>query len=239
MKRVALVVLLFGLLAGTAASATPAKITVYAASSLTNVFPKITDESYSFGGSNSLAAQIEQGAPADVFASANMKLPAKLYHESLCSKPVEFTRNRLVVIVPTANPAHIKGIFGLTKPGVKVDIAAAGVPVGDFTRQILTKLGIAKKVMANVVSQETDVREVLSKVALGEVDAGFVYATDAKTVSDQVKVIAVPARAQPKVRYGICVVSSSSHKADAKAFIARVLSPSGQKTLRAYGFLPR
>ena len=91
----------------------------------------------------------------------------------------------------------------------------------------------------NVVSQETDVREVLAKVALGEADAGFVYSTDAKTVADKVKVIKVPAWAQPKVQYGICVVSRSGNKADAQAFITKVLSKAGQAHLLAYGFLPR
>ena len=93
--------------------------------------------------------------------------------------------------------------------------------------------------MKNVVSQETDVREVLAKVSLGEADAGFVYSTDAKTVSNKVTVVKIPAWAQPKVQYGICVVSSSSHKADARAFIKRVLSKAGQRKLHRFGFLPR
>ncbi len=100
-------------------------------------------------------------------------------------------------------------------------------------------MNLTAAVMKNVVSEETDVREVLSKVALGEADAGFVYSTDAKTVPHKVNVIKVPAWAQPKVQYGICVVSSSSHKADDKAFVKRVLSKAGQKKLRKFGFLAR
>jgi molybdate transport system substrate-binding protein len=237
----------FVLLAGRAASATVhshaatrAQITVYAAASLTDVFPAIdSKERYSFGGSNTLAAQITQGAPADVFASANMTLPTQLFQNGLCSKPVVLTRNTLVIVVPKANPAGIRSIYDLTKPGVKVDIAASGVPVGTYTLQILKNMNLTAAVLKNVVSKETDVREVLAKVALAEADAGFVYSTDAKTVPGKVTVIKVPAWAQPKVQYGICVVSRSADKVDARAFIKRVLSLAGQKKLRNYGFLPR
>ena len=216
------------------------RITVYAASSLTNAFPALApDETYSFGGSNDLAAQIEQGAPADVFASANTKLPAQLHAEGLCSKPVVFTRNELVVIVPKANPAQIHGIGDLTRPGVRVVVAAAGVPVGDYTLAVLDQLGFTSAVTSNIVSRESDVRGVLSKVALGEVDAGFVYATDAKTAAKRLRVIEVPARAEPEVKYGICVVSHKSRAAGARAFVERVLSAAGQWTLQRYGFLPK
>ena len=226
--------------AGGAARAAQPQITVYAAASLTNVFPAIDpNEKYSFGGSNTLATQIEQGAPADVFASANMKLPLQLNSDGKCSKPVVFTRNTLVVVVPKNNPAHIHSVYGLTKSGVTIDIAQSGVPVGSYTLQILKNMNLTNAVLKNVVSEETDVREVLSKVALGEVDAGFVYSTDAKTVPGKVSVIKVPAWAQPKVQYGICVVSASSEKTAAHAFIKRVLSKAGQKKLHKYGFLAR
>jgi len=229
-----------GLVAGQAFARTNAQVTVYAAASLTDVFPKIDrTQKYQFGGSNTLAAQITQGAPADVFASANMTLPNQLFSRGLCSKPVVFTRNTLVVVVPTSNPAHIQGVYGLAKPGVKLVIAGPGVPVGSYTLQILKNMNLSGPVLKNVVSRETDVREVLAKVALGEADAGFVYSTDAKTVSSKVKVIRVPAWAQPKVQYGICVVSRGGHKIEARAFIKKVLSPAGQRRLRAYGFLPR
>ena len=248
-RRVALltvisVVSLLALLTGPASSATQRsarpQITVYAAASLTNVFPAIDKtEKYSFGGSNTLAAQITQGAPADVFASANMTLPIQLFQKGLCSKPVVFTRNTLVIAVPASNPAHIRNIYDLAKPGVTIDIAAKGVPVGSYTLQVLKNMNLSGAVLKNVVSQETDVREVLSKVALGEADAGFVYSTDAKTVPGKVTVIKVPAWAQPKVQYGICVVSHSGDKPDAKAFIKLVLSTAGQKKLHKFGFLAR
>jgi molybdate transport system substrate-binding protein len=229
-----------GLVVSQASAKSNAQITVYAAASLTDVFPKIGPaERYQFGGSNTLAAQITQGAPADVFASANMTLPNQLFGGGLCSKPVVFTRNTLVVVVPKSNPANIRSIYNLAKPGVKLVIAGAGVPVGSYTLQILKNMNLSVSVLKNVVSTETDVREVLAKVALGEADAGFVYTTDAKTVSDKVKVLKVPAWAQPKVQYGICVVSRSGNKTDAQAFIKKVLSKSGQARLRTYGFLPR
>jgi molybdate transport system substrate-binding protein len=222
------------------ATAASPRITVYAAASLTDVFPAIDSrEKYSFAGSNTLAAQITQGAPADVFASANMTLPIQLFQKGLCSKPVVFTRNTLVIVVPRSNPAHIHSIYDLTKSGIKLDIAAPGVPVGSYTLQILKNMNLSAAVQKNVVSQETDVREVLSKVALGEADAGFVYSTDAKTVPGQVTVIKVPAWAQPKVQYGICVVSHSSDRTDANAFVKLVLSTSGQKKLHNFGFLAR
>jgi molybdate transport system substrate-binding protein len=240
MKRVLLVLGLLAVLASPAASATQPKITVYAASSLTNVFPAIApNETYSFAGSNTLATQIENGAPADVFASANMALPKQLHQQGFCSTPVVFTRNTLVIVVPRSNPGHVKNIYSLTKHGVSVDVAAPGVPVGTYTQQILDNMNIADAVNKNVKSQETSVADVLAHVASGEFDAGFVYATDAKSVPGKVKVIKVPAWAQPKVQYGICVVTSSGHKAAALAFVRRVRGKAAQKKLLAAGFLPR
>jgi molybdate transport system substrate-binding protein len=226
--------------AGRAQARSQAQITVYAAASLTDVFPKIDGApKYAFGGSNTLAAQIQQGAPADVFASANMTLPNQLHAKGLCSKPVVLTRNTLVIVVPKANPRGVKSVYDLAKPGIKLDVAGPGVPVGSYTLQILKNMNLSASVTKNVVSQETDVREVLAKVALGEADAGFVYSTDAKTVPGRVTVIKVPAWAQPKVQYGVCVVTASGNKADGQAFIAKVVGKPGQAKLIAAGFLPR
>lgn len=231
------VIALIAVPAGGAASAARPQLTVYAATSLTNVFPAIDRyEKYSFGGSNALATQITQGAPADVFASANTTLPKQLFQNGLCSKPVVFTRNKLVIVVPRNNPAHIHSIYDLTKSGVKIDIAAKGVPVGNYTLQILQNMNLTNAVMKNVVSQETDVREVLAKVSLGEADAGFVYITDAKTVPGKVKTMFLPGWAQPHVKYEIAVLKSSSNQTAAAAFIAKVLSKPGQKLLKAAGF---
>jgi molybdate transport system substrate-binding protein len=238
--RLRLVLIALLVLVPTAQAGRQATLTVYAAASLTDVFPQIdSTPHYSFAGSNTLAAQIQQGAPADVFASANMTLPNQLNAKGFCGKPVVFTRNTLVVVVPKSNPAGIKTVYDLTKPGIKLDIAAAGVPVGSYTLQILKNMGLSAAVLKNVVSQETDVREVLSKVALGEADAGFVYSTDAKTVPGQVVTIKLPAWAQPKVQYGICIVSSSSNKQAAQAFVNKVVGKAGQTKLIAAGFLPR
>jgi len=214
------------------------RATVYAAASLTDAFPKIAPHArFSFAGSNALAAQIRQGAPADVFASANIKLPYGLYGDGFCSKPVVFTRNALVLIVPRANPKHIRKVSDVTHRGVKLVIAAKGVPVGDYTLKVLQKLKLGRA-LRNVVSQETDVREVLAKVALNEADAGFVYSTDARTVPKKVRTIAIPQRGQPNVEYGICVLLRGNHDAG-HAFVTRVLGPAGQKILLRYGFLPR
>ena len=238
--RLAAALLAAAVLAGTAAARTDAtQPTVFAAASLTDAFPKLAPHArFSFAGSNTLAAQIRQGAPADVFASANMTIPQGLYADHLCSKPVVFTRNTLVLIVPRSNPAGVHGVYDLRRDGIKLVIADKGVPVGSYTLQVLKNMNLTG-VLRNVVSRENDVREVLAKVALGEADAGFVYSTDARTVAGKVRVLKIPAWAQPKVQYGICVVSASSHKAAARAFVKRVLSPAGQKVLLRYGFLPR
>ena len=238
--RLRLAVIAVLVLVPTAHAGRQTTLTVYAAASLTNVFPQIdATPRYSFGGSNTLAAQIQQGAPADVFASANMTLPNQLNTKGFCGEPVVFTRNTLVIVVPKSNPARIKSVYDLTKAGIKLDIAAAGVPVGSYTLQILKNMGLSSAVLKNVVSQETDVREVLSKVALGEADAGFVYSTDAKTVPGQVIAIKLPAWAQPKVQYGACVVTASHNQAAAQAFVANLIKAPAQKQLLAYGFLPR
>jgi molybdate transport system substrate-binding protein len=233
--------------AGGAAAVVPAKkpakplppITVFAAASLTDVFPAIdARQTYSFAGSNTLSTQIANGAPADVFASANTTIPDMLYAQGLVEKPIDFTRNALVVVVPKSNPAGINDIYDLTKPGVSIDIANPSVPVGGYTQTILKNMNLTSRIMANVVSQEDDVRSVLTKIALGQVDAGFVYATDAKTVPGQVKVLKVPAWAQPKVTYALAVVTKSQNQAAAQAFVKEVLSRSGQAKLQAFGFLP-
>ena len=214
-------------------------LTILAAASLTNVFPAIdARERYSFGGSNALAAQIRQGAPADVFASANTALPAQLYRAHLVEKPVVFTRNALTLIVPRSNPAHIRRVADLRRHGVKLVVAAAGVPVGDYTRVVLRRMHEGA-VLRNVVSEENDVRDVLAKVALGEADAGFVYRTDARSVRGKVRTIALPRRAQPHVSYAVAVVRGGHHAAAARRWVHRLLGRAAQAKLLAAGFLPR
>jgi molybdate transport system substrate-binding protein len=214
-------------------------IAIYAAASLTDAFPAIDRaQAYSFAGSNALATQIRNGAPADVFASANADIPAQLFAQGVVERPVLFTRNALVIVVPRSNPAGISSVYDLAKSGVRLDVAASSVPVGSYTLQVLKQMNLSSKVLPNVVSQETDVRSVLSKVALGQADAGFVYSTDATTVPNDVRVIKVPAWAQPKVVYAMAVVARSPNKAAARAFIRRVVSKAGQAAMLRYGFLP-
>jgi molybdate transport system substrate-binding protein len=214
------------------------RLTVFAAASLTNVFPQIDSRArYSFGGSNMLAAQIQQGLPADVFASANSGLPWQLRRKGLVTRPVVFTSNKLVIVIAHGNPLQLHSVRDLERHGLKIVMAAAGVPVGDYTRKVLKRLGLSDLV-DKAVSQETDVREVLSKVVLGEADAGFVYATDAKTVKGKVGVIGLPKSAQPRVRYAAAAVKSSRYLQAAKTWIHRLLSRRAQKKLRAAGFLP-
>jgi molybdate transport system substrate-binding protein len=234
----ALLAIAFATAAGAEARPGVGGITVYAASSLTDAFPKIdAGPKYSFGPSSTLAAQITQGAPADVLASANTTIPDRLFAERLVQKPVVFTRNRLVLVVPTPNPAGIHNVYDLRRPGTKLVIAASAVPVGSYTLQVLQRMGLSASVLRNVVSRESDVRTVLAKVALGEADAGFVYSTDARTVPGKVNVLKVPAWAQPTVTYAIAIVSSSSHKAAAQRYINEILSKAGQAKMLAAGFL--
>jgi molybdate transport system substrate-binding protein len=233
----ALIVLASSALAATArAQSTP--LTIYAAASLTDVFrARDPAQRYSFAGSNALETQIRNGAPADLFASAAPLNTERLFGQGLVQKPVTFTSNRLALIVPKSNPAGIKSVYDLKRKPAKLVIAGAAVPVGSYTRTVLRKMGLSA-VLSKVVSQETDVRAVTSKVALGQADAGFVYVTDARAVADRVNVIRIPAWAQPRVRYEIAVVSSSSHKAAAQAWIRMILSARGQAALKGYGFLP-
>jgi molybdate transport system substrate-binding protein len=211
-------------------------LTVYAAASLTDVFPTIDSApEYNFAGSDELATQIREGAPADVYAAASSRYPQELFDEGLVEEPVTFATNRLVLIVPSDNPAGIESLEDVTAPGPKLVIAAEGVPVGDYTREVLEELGLTAA-LDNVVSNEDDVRGVLGKVALGEADAGFVYITDAAVSEEDVTVIELPEESQPPIEYQIAVVSASDNTEAAEAFVQEVLGPDGQEALEAAGF---
>jgi len=210
---------------------------VLAAASLTKVFPQIDPHAdYTFGGSGALETQVEQGAPADVFAAASPKQPAQLFAKGLVTRPVEFATNTLVLIVPRDNPAHIHSVNDLTRPGVKLVVCSAAVPCGDYARKAFKNLGITNAAMKNVVSQTADVTQTVADVALGQADAGLVYITDAKAAAGKVSVIRLPPRAKPNTRDFIAALTASQHRAAARAFVALVLSPSGQAQLRAAGF---
>jgi molybdate transport system substrate-binding protein len=211
--------------------------TVLAAASLTKVFPTIdANAKFTFGGSGALETDIEQGAPADVFAAASPKQPAALLAKGLVDKPVEFATNTLVLIVPKSNPARITSVADITKPGVKLVICNATVPCGDYARTAFKNLGITAAAMKNVVSQTTDVTQTVADVALGQADAGFVYITDAKAAAGKVLVVRLPAKAKPAAQDFIAVVKAGKNQAAAQAFVQKVLSPSGQAKLRAAGF---
>jgi molybdate transport system substrate-binding protein len=218
-------------------SSSDSQATVLAAASLTRVFPQIDSSAkYTFGGSGALETDIEQGAPADVFAAASPKQPAQLYAKGLVDKPVEFATNTLVLIVPKGNPAHITSVTDITKPGVKLVICDASVPCGDYARTAFKNLGITASAMKNVVSQTADVTQTVAEVALGQADAGFVYITDADAAAGKVSVVRLPPQAKPGAEDFIAVAKSAPHPAAAKAFMALVLSSAGQAKLRADGF---
>jgi molybdate transport system substrate-binding protein len=239
LKRLAVVALLALALPGSVTGATP--ITVLAAASLTQVFPRISaTPRYSFAGSDQLALQIRQGAPADVYAAASPKYTELLYRDGFLLKPVVFATNKLILLVPKSNPASIRTVYDLRRTGVKLVIGDSTVPIGTYTRQILDTLGITADVMKNVVSQETDVKGIDTKVALGEADAGLVYRTDAKPVASRTRTISLPGWAQPAIRYELAVVKTSAHLSAARAFVKQVVSKRGRALLAKAGFgLPK
>src|SRR5471030_993374 len=230
-------------------------ITVFAAASLREAFeaagPAFTKKTgttvtFNFGGSDTLAAQIAQGAPADVFASANDAQMKKVVDGNLNgSAPKTFARNRLVLIVPKSNPANITTIAGLAKPGTKVVLAAATVPVGNYSRTTFKKISgspgyaadYADAVEKNVVSNELDVKAVATKIALGEGDAGVVYSTDVTPdIAAKVTAFAFPPAASPDATYPIATVKSAQNARAAQAFVDFILGD-GQAFLRARGFI--
>jgi len=211
-------------------------LSVLAAASLLGVFPQIDRlPRYQFAGSDQLAFQITQGAPADVFAAASPKYSEQLYAQGLCSKPATFATNTVVLIVPRANPARIRSVYDLQRSDIKLVIGAQGVPIGDYTRKLLANLGLSS-VLKNVVSNEDDVKLVVAKVALGEADAGFVYRTDVRPVGNKVFRIAIPAKAEPTVKYELCIVRNAKHPLLAASFVRKVLSKQGRAKLQAAGF---
>jgi molybdate transport system substrate-binding protein len=233
------------------------EIVVFAASSLTDVFQDMATAfqqtnpdaklTFNFGSSSQLATQLGQGASADVFASADTsqmesakKSGAVTGHERI------FADNRLVLITPEDNPAHISGIKDLANDGVKFVTAQPGVPIGTYTMQMLDKAsadpsygpGFKDKVVANTVSQEENVRQVVSKVQLGEADAAIVYSTDVTPrVRDQLAIIQVPDPLQTLASYPIAV-AKGNNASGGEAFVSYVLGPDGQAALARWGFLP-
>ena len=232
--------LVLGAVAATAlvAPAAADALNVYAATSLTKVMPAIKrDARYSFGGSNTLQIQIERGAPADLFLSAEPNEAQALYHEGRCERPVTFATNKLVLIVRQGDPKKVGSVYGLRKGGLNLSVGNASVPVGAYTRRLLRRLGLSKALTINKVSQQSNVGQVLSQVAFGGADAGFVYATDARTQAKRVDPLYVPTWAQPPVRYQGCVVKRDGvDGSGARALLREIRGSRGRGLLKRAGF---
>jgi molybdate transport system substrate-binding protein len=213
------------------------RATVYAASSLTSVFPRVSPAArFQFAGSNQLAFQIRNGAPADVFASASRVYTQELFRAGLVEKPRLFATNSLVLAVPRSNPARIRTVQDLLKrPKLKLVVAGANVPIGLYTREVLKRLGMLR-VLRKAVSQEPDVKGIVGKLAFGQADAGFVYATDVRAASSRLIAIPLPPRAQPTVRYEIGVVKGTENRAAALELVADLLGEDGRRELKRAGF---
>lgn len=234
------------------------EIVVFAASSLTDVFQDMATAfqqahqgsklTFNFGASSQLATQFAQGARADVFASADQaQMDNARKADAVAGQDSVFARNRLVLITPKDNPQHITSVNDLANPGVKFITAQPSVPIGQYTAQMLDKASadptygadFKARVRANVVSEETNVRQVVSKVQLGEADAAVVYSTDATPqVRDQLQLIQIPDPLQTLATYPIAV-AKGANPAGGEAFVAYVLGAEGQATLARWGFLPR
>jgi molybdate transport system substrate-binding protein len=235
-----------------------ATLRVFAAASLAGAFGELASEferthpgvaiQLNLAGSQQLAAQLELGASADVFASADERWMDHVRLRSLLAgSPRRFARNRLVVIVPQANPGRIARLQDLARPGVKLVLGARAVPVGRYSREMLQNLGrmpgfdldFARRVMANVVSEEENVRAVAGKVQLAEADAGIVYRSDlTPALARSTRALEIPAGANVVASYPIAVLRRASLPDAARDFVALVLSPAGQRVLGRHGFAP-
>jgi len=225
------------------------ELTVSAASSLTAAFTDIgsvfedanpgATVTFNFGPSDGLATQIDEGAPVDVFASASPKWMDAVQDEGLgVTGRSDFARNKLAIIVPSDNPAGIESVNDLTEDGVQLVIAAEGVPAGDYAREIFDNAGIARAALANVVSNEEDVKAVIQKVISGDADAGIGYVTDVTPeLADQISLITIPDDVNVIATYPIAVVAGSKEADLAQRFVDYVLGE-GQQTLATYAFLP-
>jgi molybdate transport system substrate-binding protein len=217
------------------------EIKVFAAASLTAAFNELgpqfsaanggTRVTFNFAGSQALATQIQQGAPADVFASADLNNMDKV--KDLVGTPQNFASNLLAIVVEKGNPRGIKTLDDLASSDVKVVLAAEEVPAGRYAKQILDQAGVK----VTPVSQEDNVKAVATKVSLGEADAGIVYVTDVTAGGDKVEGVDIPKEQNVTATYPIATVKASKAQDKAQAFMALVLSDQGQQVLAKYGFL--
>jgi molybdate transport system substrate-binding protein len=223
-------------------SAAPAELKVFAAASLTVAFTELGERftaanggakvTFNFAGSQALATQIQQGAPADVFAPADLANMDKV--KDLTGTPRNFASNRLQIVVEQGNPRNVQGLDDLAAGNLKVVLAAPEVPAGRYAAEVLGKAGVTVK----PVSEEDNVKAVVTKVSLGEADAGIVYVTDVAAGGDKVEGIGIPESQNVLAIYPIATVSESRSPGQAQAFMDLVLSAEGQQVLRANGFLP-
>jgi molybdate transport system substrate-binding protein len=218
------------------------ELIVSAASSLTNAFPAYARSlpgtvRFQFAGSDELAAQIGQGVKPDVFAAASPRFPDLLHAEGLVGRPVAFATNQLVLAVPLRSD-RVYGLADLARPGTTIAVGSASVPIGAYTREVLGRLGPAESqaILANVRSEEPDVKGIVGKLAQGAVDAGFVYQSDVQAALGELRGIALPARLRPQVVYEAAVVIDAPHPARARAFVAGLRGTEAQRALRAASF---
>lgn len=241
-----------------APESSPVTLNILAAASLTEAFQEIAPAfeaahegvtlQFNFAGSQQLAQQLANGAPADVFASANKKQMDVAIEAGrvAADEPTPFVQNRLVVVLPADNPAGISSLADLIQPGLKIVLAAKEVPVGQYALDFLAKAGAEPAlgsgysvlVLANVVSYEENVKAVLTKVSLGEADAGIVYTSDAASATARILQIEIPDRLNVIAQYPIAVVQDSTNSDLARAFVEWVQSSESQMVLEKYGFLP-
>lgn len=249
-----LLVLLAGLGLLERAGAGGRTLTVYAAASLTGAFNALepTFEKanpgwqvrFNYGASSTLRTQIQQGAPADVFASADYDQMKPLADAKWVLAPQTFARNRLALVVPAANPGRLHGPQDLARPGLRIVTTTDVVPIGRYTQQLLANLArqkgyppdFARRVNGIIVSREANVRSVLAKAELGEADAAVVYETDARA-SRRVKTIPLPPAANVTAEYPIAVVAGSPNRPQAEAFVRFIRAKEAQAVLRRFGFL--
>ena len=250
-------------LAGAAQARAVTKLNVFAAASLNKAFPaeaqafklawpryKDVKFVFNFQGTDTLVAQIEQGAPADVFAGASIKYGDKLFADQppLIVQPVPFCQNRLCVILPASNPAGITGLLDVASKSDYVAIGSTSVPIGTYTGQVLDKMVASgffgadykTQIMAKAVTC-LNVTQVVSLVMLGEVDAGFVYVSDAKYAAGKVTKIGIPAihQSNPLPTYPIARTTSTKMPTLSQRFVNFVLGAKGQKIMKSWGFLPK
>jgi molybdate transport system substrate-binding protein len=243
---------------GRAAAQERTVLTVFAAASLTDAFRELgrlyearhrgQAVQFNFAGSQQLASQLEQGAVADVFATADERWMGHVQERKLLAgTPRVFARNQLVVIVPRSNPGRIDRLQDIARQGVKLVVAADAVPVGRYTRDMLRQLerapgfppDFARRVLGNVVSQEDNVKGIVAKVQLGEADAGIAYRSDLSPASARlVRALAIPERWNVVASYPIAALAKAPRPDAAVSFIGLVQSTEGQGMLTRFGFLP-